>query len=68
MSTPFVARSSPRCPNGGKVQYASAAKARKHARKSHEKMPGTTFRTYVCPHCGFYHLTKQPQPNERTTQ
>jgi hypothetical protein len=51
-----------RCPNGGKVQYATPAKAHRAARiASPNDGSGRARRAYLCPACGFYHLTRQDQ-------
>jgi len=58
---------SKRCHNGGKVCYNTYKKAIKSAARS-EAIALKTYGVgrkplypYVCPYCGFYHLTKNEQ-------
>lgn len=45
------------CTNGPKKAYRSIAEA-KHVRKAmHKRKKG--LRIYRCPHCNYYHLTKE---------
>lgn len=48
-----------------KVKYASRAKANKARRHD---LAGTRYAAakyaYLCPYCGSFHLTRQPQRNE----
>lgn len=48
-----------RCPNGGKLQYASKA----DARRAGKLMPtsGPRRKAYACPSCRSWHLTSQRQ-------
>lgn len=51
------------CPNGGKQQFSSRAKARQKALywRSTARIPDFKVHPYRCPHCGFWHVTSQEQ-------
>jgi len=53
-----------RCPRGGKIQYATPAKAKRASRIPLPHDDGRARRVYRCPYCLFYHLTRQPQREE----
>jgi hypothetical protein len=45
-----------RCPSTGKIQYANAVQAEKYLLKERIRLNDPGISSYICHHCGFYHL------------
>lgn len=52
-------RQAPNCPETGKRSYRGEAAALASAAGA-ASVYGKPFRTYLCPFCGYFHITSQP--------